>query len=478
MKDSGASRRWLRLAGPTVALFTATLAIGYGVANAGLASAGQDGVTRPPGCTKLVDGQPPPELKATTITTIEQAYYCVFDHYVNGPVLDSRTMLVPAFAALTQELQRRGLDQAVATLPALTGKKDTDWAAFGQEYQKILTKLPNDDAVRQALAEATMRGMLGSLNDNHVGWSHGVRHPAQYNIGLSGLKISGQVDPVASAPLYVTSVGKSSPAELAGVKAGDEVVAINDLPPYVNGVLSAGVLAWITNNPDGSPVKLTLHRPATNTTFTATVTAGPPAPPDLGTQSRVVKDGVGYVKLVGFSVDMVRDVLKSIAALRQQTQLREIIIDLRGNGGGDTEAVKLLVSSFVHDKTYEYWCNAHDKCTPNRTDDSVELLHLSLAVLTDRRCNSACDSFSATVKDLHLGTLIGTRTGGEASGPADTFILDDGSKVQLPAYHGLAANKEVINTIGVAPDYYAPLTAADLSAGRDPAVDKAASLPH
>ena len=46
----------------------------------GLAFAGQDDVARPPGCTKPVDGQLPPELKATTITTIEQAYYCVFDH--------------------------------------------------------------------------------------------------------------------------------------------------------------------------------------------------------------------------------------------------------------------------------------------------------------------------------------------------------------------------------------------------------------
>jgi hypothetical protein len=60
----------------------------------------------------------PPELKRITLTTIGQAYYCIRDSYYSGPVLDDRSLLVPAFAALTQELQGRGLDQSEATLPS------------------------------------------------------------------------------------------------------------------------------------------------------------------------------------------------------------------------------------------------------------------------------------------------------------------------------------------------------------------------
>jgi carboxyl-terminal processing protease len=79
----------------------------------------------PPPCSP----NPPPEappLHPTTVTTIGQAYYCVFAHYYAGPVLDDRVLLAGAFAGLTQELDRLGLDQPDATMPALTGHRDTD----------------------------------------------------------------------------------------------------------------------------------------------------------------------------------------------------------------------------------------------------------------------------------------------------------------------------------------------------------------
>jgi carboxyl-terminal processing protease len=101
---------------------------------------------------------------------------------------------------------------------------------------------------------------------------------------------------------------------------------------------------------------------------------------------------------------------------------------------------------------------------------------LPLVVLTDRTCASACDSLATGVKDLHLGALVGTRTAGAASGGADVYALDDGSRLMLPKLYEIGANKEIINTIGVAPDYYAPMTAADLSAGRDPGLAKAIEL--
>lgn len=80
------------------------------------------------------------------------------------------------------------------------------------------------------------------------------------------------------------------------------------------------------------------------------------------------------------------------------------------------------------------------------------------------------------MKDLHLGTLVGERTAGSASGPARAYALDDGSLLLLPARRALGPDREIINGIGVAADYYVPLTAADLSAGRDPAVAKALAL--
>jgi carboxyl-terminal processing protease len=103
-------------------------------------------------------------------------------------------------------------------------------------------------------------------------------------------------------------------------------------------------------------------------------------------------------------------------------------------------------------------------------------VHLPLVVLADRNCASACDAFSGAVKDLRVGTLVGTRTSGIVAGPAMGFVLEDGSLLSLPAEHELGASHETINGIGVAPGYYVPLTARDVSTGHDPDVAKALTL--
>ena len=99
-----------------------------------------------------------------------------------------------------------------------------------------------------------------------------------------------------------------------------------------------------------------------------------------------------------------------------------------------------------------------------------------LAVLTDRNCESACDAFAGAVKDLHLGTLIGTRTAGIASGTPNIYLLDDGSLLSLPARYFVSADHEIINGIGVAPSYSLPYTAKDLATRHDPDITKALAL--
>jgi carboxyl-terminal processing protease len=305
----------------------------------------------PPACQLAPEGPtPPPEMKPTTVATIGQAYYCILDNYYRGPVLDDRSLLVPAFAALTQELQRRGLDQSVATLPALTGKNDQEhrrrnWAAFSQVYERITAKLPPDPAVRQAIAAATIRGMVGALNDSHASWSttRGGRNMVGITLSVE-YGAPGEFDPAAIEPLVVMQLSPGSPAEQAGVRAGDEIVAINEVPPYVNGVLSVGVVAWITDPIEGTPITLVLHRPATDAIFTVTVTPssnGGPArggsePPPLGGPggSELVDGNIAYVPLQTFTVDITEKVLQDIRELAKTTQLRGLILDVRGNGGG------------------------------------------------------------------------------------------------------------------------------------------------
>jgi hypothetical protein len=73
--------------------------------------------------------------------------------------------------------------------------------------------------------------------------------------------------------------------------------------------------------------------------------------------------------------------------------------------------------------------------------------------------------------------LIGTRTAGIASRPGTSHLLNDNkTSLGMPKRHVIGANGEVVAGIGVPRTTFAPLTAADLSAGRDPGVDKALEL--
>ena len=64
---------------------------------------------------------------------------------------------------------------------------------------------------------------------------------------------------------------------------------------------------------------------------------------------------------------------------------------------------------------------------------------------------------------------------GHLSGPRP-YLLDDASLIILPPKHAFGADHEIIDGIGVAPDYYLPVTAQDLSTGHDPDIAKALTL--
>lgn len=478
-----AVRRWpVPVAAACLSLAVAAMAAGR---MTGTAYARAD--SQPPPCASPMSATPPP-LKPTTITTIEQAYYCIFAHYYSGPVLDDRVLLTGAFAGFANELEHLGLDQPGATMPALTGDRETDWAAFSAVYHKVTGKLHASPAVRQDLAAATMTGMLAALGDNHTEWEHPAGTPPGYKpgkgwgIGISTAPTAGLASGAPQEtvrPLYISSVD-GGPAARAGLRPGDVIESVNGAPPFTDGVISPGVIDLLFQQyPQQQPLRLALYRPATGRTWTITlrpVVYTLTAAATAVVTSRLLDGNVAHVRLAAFAPGSAGQVLSAIGSLRKDRTLRGIILDLRNNGGGETPEVATLLGAFEHRKAWSYDCDVSGSCTANYADASTPLLHLPLVLLTSRACASACDAFSSAVKDLHLGTLVGTRTEGAVSGPGTAYVLDDGSLLGLPAKHEVSADHEIINGIGVAPDYYLPMTAWDLSTGHDPDIAKALAL--
>lgn len=414
--------------------------------------------TAPPACARPT-GPPPAPAPPTRVETLGQAYFCVLANYYGGPGLRSQDLLKDAFAAYTRNLQRRAADVAGLQLPALTGDRAADWAAAAGA-------LGEGDPVA---LRAAIDGMVAGLRDNHA--HHEVPEPDEEGpvgtgiVGASGISGPG-LDPAARPPFFITEVIEGSPADRAGVRAGDIVRAIDGVPVWVGDTLNPLLLTQVQQ----ASFTMTVQRPTTGKVRTVRLKAGPLTRPE---PTLAVKDvsGARYVRLPGFYRGAADEV---IAALRGGP--KKVVLDLRGNGGGSPDEVVRLLGAFAHGQITSYFCRYDGSCTANRTDDTVPLLGAELVVLTDRRCASACEDFSAAVHDLAIAPIVGTRTAGAVSGPAGPWLLNDGSVLLLPSVRHLGPRKQIIDTVGVPADHHAPTTALDLATGRDPALRKALSL--
>ncbi|MFF3438599.1 S41 family peptidase [Streptosporangium sp. NPDC002721] len=407
---------------------------------------------------------PPQPVPPTSVNTLRQAYFCVLDNYYGGPAMDPKEPLKNAFSAYTRDLMRRDADRAGLRLPALTGDRDSDWAA-------VARVLGTGDP---AALRAAITGMVAGLHDNHARLVRPTPPPEDEPDGPVGTGIAGisaqqgpQLDPAARPPLFITRVLPGSPAAKAGIRPGDIVVEVNGIPPFIGDKVNQGFVDAVTTD----PIRVTLKRPTTGRTRTVELKEGPITRQPPSVTSRTLPGGVAYVQLPGFYEGAADQV---IAKLKGRP--KAVVLDLRGNGGGSPREVTRLLGAFAHGRVTSYFCPLKGDCVPNRTDDSVPLLGSRLVVLTDRGCASACDDFSAAVKGNKLGTLVGTRTAGAVSGPAAGYLLDDGSVLLLPRVRHLGPDREIIDTVGVPVDHHAPMTALDLATGRDPGVSKALSL--
>jgi carboxyl-terminal processing protease len=337
------------------------------------------------------------------------------------------------------------------------------------------------DDLQQQLAVATMSAMIRSLRDDHASWSPTAEMLCDvgFQTNITNTKLVNRPES-ALPPLYITLISGGA-AKAAGLRVGDIIESIDGTPAFIDGVATKAAydrlfpLCGDTLN----PVEVKLTRPATGKTWTVSLMPSryDPDPETLQpVSSKLLANDVAYVKLRTFSIGGVNEIFDAIAALRADHTLTGLVLDLRGNHGGDPDAVDRLLGAFVHNKVTANQCPVKGDCVEYRTDDSITLLNLPYTVLTDSVCASACEHFSSASKDLNLASLVGTRTAGEVSGSASPYTLSNYSVLNLPPGHHLGPDGETIDGIGVAPDYYVPTTAKDLSTGRDPALDKALAL--
>ena len=210
--------------------------------------------------------------------------------------------------------------------------------------------------------------------------------------------------------IYIAEPYKGLPADEAGIKAGDRIVAVNG--ESTEGKMNADVSSAMRGQA-GTSLTLTLER--NGKVFEKTLVRKEirlPNVPYFG----MVNGGVGYIKLSDFTQDAAKHVREAFLQLkRENPEMRGVILDLRGNGGGLMNEAVDIVNIFVDRGTLvvETKGKVATKNVKSYTRQKADDTSIPVAVLIDGYSASASEIVSGSLQDLDRAVIVGSRSFGK-----------------------------------------------------------------
>lgn len=241
----------------------------------------------------------------------------------------------------------------------------------------------------------------------------------------------------------IETVTPGSPAEKAGLLAGDFIIAVDgeDVTQY-----DSAKIASLIKNSDKKSVTIKIIRGEEEKEFTIDlkeliVTA----------QSHKVVEGTktGYISIAIFSNNIAEQFTTALEDLQNQ-EINRLIIDVRDNSGGYLEGAEKIASKILPKGKLIYSLKSK-KNTKEYRDKSEESLNIPIVVLINGNSASASEILASALKDSYGATIIGTKSFGKGK-VQQTYTLGDGSMAKYTSAMWLRPNGECVDGVGVQPD--------------------------
>jgi carboxyl-terminal processing protease len=353
--------------------------------------------------------------------------------------------------------------------PAATGQPDAEklFAPFWQAWDLIHERFVDQPVDDVALMRGSIRGMLEALGDEHTSYMD----PDQYQ--QANTELSGEYEGIGAwvdtGGEYLTIVAPmpESPAEKAGVKAGDVVVAVDG--EDMTGIDPSLVVKRILG-PKGTTVRLTLRREGTSDPIEVSVVRESILVPSV--ESKMLEDDLAYVRLLTFGDGTTRDLRAALKSLMAENP-RGLILDLRGNGGGYLNTAVEATSEFLAEGVVltERFGNGKEEVYQARSGGLGT--EIPMVVLVDAGTASASEIVAGALQDHGRAILVGETTYGKGSVQDWVTLAGDGGAVRVTIARWYTPNDRQINEEGLKPDIEVAVTEEDIAAGNDPQLDRA-----
>jgi carboxyl-terminal processing protease len=363
-----------------------------------------------------------------------------------------------------------GVAQVVplSALPILrndSASLDTFWQVWRLVEHDFLGTLPSN----QARVYGAIHGSLATLDDPYTVFIEPQSHQREKEdlqgsfggIGVT-MRRNAQGD-------LVLSPMPGSPAIRTGVLENDVLVAVDGKP--ISATLSFDDIAALVRGKVGTKVTINVQRSGSEALLSFTITREVINTPSVAYHILDNAPQIGYIVINRFTERSGEEAQKAAQELEQKGA-RQMILDLRDNGGGLLTAAIDVSSQFLSEGVVLY---EQEKGKPEqtfRTKPGGVALDMPLIILVNHNTASASEIVAGALRDNNRAILIGDQTYGKGS-VQHIYDLGDGSSLHVTAAEWFTPNRHQLTGHGLIPDVIVSRSNDDLAAGRDPQLDRA-----
>ena len=317
-------------------------------------------------------------------------------------------------------------------------------------FTEVFEKIKNDYVETRSdkeLIEFAIGGMLTSL-DPHSAFLNEEAF-TELQVGTSG-QFGGLGIEISMEDGFVKVVTPidDTPAQRAGMKAGDLIIRLDD--KTVKGMSLSDAVKVMRGKP-GSDIELTVVREGEDKPLKITITRA--IIKVTSVKSRSLEKGYGYVRITQFQSRTGDNLASAISKLKDENDgLKGLVLDLRNNPGGVLNAAVAVSDAFIDKGLIVY--------TEGRTNDSDNKFHATsgdlmkgapLIVLVNGGSASASEIVAGALQDHQRAVILGTQSFGKGS--VQTILpMNNGTAVKITTARYFTPNGRSIQAEGIVPD--------------------------
>ena len=315
-------------------------------------------------------------------------------------------------------------------------------------FSEVLGKIEKNyvnDIDREKLIHGAIKGMVKAL-DPHSSFME----PEGYKEMMIETKGSfsgvGIEITVRDDILTVVSPIEGTPAFKAGVKAGDQIIMVEDKSTRDLVIMEA---VKLIRGEKGTKVKLTIRRKGVEKPIDFLITRD--VIPIKSVRSLLFPSEIGYIRISTFQSKTNKELSKALKNLVEEKELKGLILDLRNNPGGLLSQAIKVADEFLDSGTIVSIKGRDEQEEKSFAHKNKNNINYPMIVLVNGGSASASEIVAGALQDNKKALILGTKTFGKGSVQA-IFTLSDGSGLRLTTAIYYTPSGRSIQASGIEPD--------------------------